>query len=76
MSSEDPLTPRLEQALEIVYRIEGVSAARIWQWDNRVAIAVRGAGHVEEQLLRRVEASLVSLVLPNETWEYGILLDE
>jgi hypothetical protein len=74
MSGELP--PRLEQALEIVYRIPGVSAAKIWQWDGKVAIAVRGAGHVEAQLLKRVEASLVSLALPNETWEYGILADD
>jgi len=70
------LPPRLELALEIIYRIEGVAAAKIWQWDNRVAVAVRGVGHIEEQLLRRVEASLVSLAEPNETWDYGILLDE
>ena len=50
------LPPRLELALEIIYRIEGVAAAKIWQWENRVAVAVRGVGHVEEQLLRRVEA--------------------
>lgn len=70
------LPPRLELALEIIYRIEGVAAAKIWQWEDRVAVAVRGVGHVEEQLLRRVEASLVSLAEPNEIWEYGILVDE
>ncbi|RYZ61186.1 MAG: hypothetical protein EOP08_13825 [Proteobacteria bacterium] len=70
------LPPRLELALEIIYRIEGVAAAKIWQWENRVAVAVRGVGHVEEQLLRRVEASLVSLAEPNETWDYGILVEE
>ncbi len=41
-----------------------------------MAVAVRGVGLVEEQLLRRVEASLVSLAEPNEIWEYGILVDE
>lgn len=70
------LPPRLELALEIIYRIEGVAAAKIWQWEDRVAVAVRGVGLVEEQLLRRVEASLVSLAEPNEIWEYGILVDE
>lgn len=70
------LPPRLELALEIIYRIEGVAAAKIWQWENRVAVAVRGVGHIEEQLLRRVEASLVSLAEPNETWDYGILVEE
>ena len=70
------LPPRLELALEIIYRIEGVAAAKIWQWEDHVAVAVRGVGHVEAQLLARVEASLVSLSEPNEIWDYGILADE
>lgn len=70
------LPPRLELALEIIYRIEGVAAAKIWQWEDHVAVAVRGVGLVESQLLARVEASLVSLSEPNEIWEYGILADE
>ena len=70
------LPPRLELALEIIYRIEGVASAKIWQWEDHVAVAVRAVGHVDEQLLRRIEASLGSLSEPNEKWEYGILADE
>ncbi len=70
------LPPRLELALEIIYRIKGVAIAKIWQWEDHVAVAVRGVGHVDEQLLKRVEASLVSLGEPHEIWEYGILADE
>jgi hypothetical protein len=66
---------RLKRALEIVYAIDGVSSAKVWQWPGRVAIAVKGHGHSDEALLARVSTALNALKEPDEQWEFGILQD-
>ena len=66
------LSPRLRRAVEIVYGVEGVTAARLWAWSGRVAIGVRGAAPAAD-LLRRVEAATLPLREPNETWDFGWL---
>ncbi len=72
----DELPPRLRRAVELVYGVEGVVAARIWQWPGRVAVGVRGAATSSPtDLLRRVERVVVPLREPGETWEFGILND-
>jgi hypothetical protein len=68
------LPPRLRRALELVYAVEGVSAARIWQWDGRVAVGVRGTG-APTDLLARVEAAIAPIREPDERWERGLLDD-
>jgi hypothetical protein len=62
--------------MELVYGVEGVVAARIWQWPGRVAVGVRGAVlSSPADLLRRVELVVIALREPGETWDFGILND-
>jgi hypothetical protein len=76
-TAEPPdLPPRLRRALELVYGVEGVVAARVWQWQGRVAIGVRPASTtLPSSLLGRVEAAVAGLREPGETWDFGILAD-
>jgi hypothetical protein len=70
------LTQRLRRTLELVYGVEGVFAARVWQWPGRVAVGVRGgAAGSPEALIRRVEAAVAGLREPGEAWDFGILED-
>jgi hypothetical protein len=72
--------PRLRRTLELVYGVEGVVAARIWQWtensgrDERVAVAVRAnIASSPDEVLRRVEVAVSAVRLPGESWEFGLL---
>lgn len=57
-----------------MYGVEGVVAARVWQWQGRVAVGVRGSSAtVPQDLLRRVESAVSGLREPGESWEFGIL---
>lgn len=68
--------PRLRRTLELVYGVEGVSAARVWQWDGVVAVGVRPApACAPDDVLRRVEAAVAGLRDPGESWEFGLLED-
>lgn len=70
------LSPRLRRALELAYGVEGVVAARVWQWPGRIAIGVRGGKATSPpDLVRRVEAAVAGLREPGETWDFGILED-
>jgi hypothetical protein len=69
------LPEKVKRTLEIVYALEGVSAARVWQWPGRMAVAVRGQGVSEDALLARVSTALNALKDPEEQWEFGILQD-
>ncbi len=85
--TDQPLPPRLRRTLEIVYAVDGVAGARVWQWPNTardasapegtrttVAVAVRPAPLTSPQdLLRRVEAAVAGLREPGELWEFGLL---
>jgi hypothetical protein len=73
-SAPAPLDPRLRRALELVYQVDGVSAARIWSWPGKIAIGVRGSGSPAD-LLHRVEAATLPLREPDEAWEFGLLED-
>jgi hypothetical protein len=67
---------RLERTLELVYSVEGVVAARIWQWSDRVAVGVRGGMATSPAaLIRHVEHAVAGLREPGEVWEFGILED-
>jgi len=71
------LPPRLRRTLELVYSVDGVTAARIWQWDQRVAVGVRGAaGSSPLDLIHRVEIAVAGVREPDETWEFGVLDDD
>jgi hypothetical protein len=71
-------SPRMRRILEIVYALDGVLGARVWEWpaDDRthVAVAVRPAPTTSAlELLKRVEAGVAGLREPGEHWDFGLL---
>lgn len=67
-------SPRMRRALELVYAVQGVVAARVWEWEGRVAVGVSGSAVMPpSELLRRVESAVAPLREPGETWEFGVL---
>jgi hypothetical protein len=77
---KDDTPPRLRRTLELVYGVDGVVAARVWQWtenlgqEERVAVAVRAnAVSSPADVLRRVEAAIEVVRQPGEAWEFGLL---
>ncbi len=78
MDPPDPpkqdLPSRMRRALELVYAVEGVVAARLWHWPGRVAVAVTVApSSAHGETLRRVELAVAALRHPDETWDFGLL---
>lgn len=72
--AQSELPPRIRRTLELVYGVEGVTAARVWHWPGRVAVGVRPAVlSAPSELLRRVESAVAGLREPDETWEFGLL---
>ena len=68
------LPPRLRRTLELVYGVQGVTAARVWHWPGRVAVGIRpGAFAAPSELLNRVERAVAGLREPEETWDFGLL---
>ena len=68
------LPGKMRRALELAYAVEGVLAARVWQWPGRVAVGVRGSGAASQaDLLRRVEIAVAGLRDLDESWDFGIL---
>jgi len=68
---------RLRRAVELVYGVEGVTAARLWQWSDKVAVGVRGSPTCSPaDLLRRVEEAVAAVREPDEMWEFGMLDDD
>ena len=73
----DELPARLRRTLELVYGVEGVVAARIWQLPGKVAVGVRGSRTAASpDLLIRIATAIDGLREPDETWEFGLLDDE
>jgi hypothetical protein len=76
-SGQPGLPPRLRRTLELVYRVEGVVAARVWQSPGRITVGVRGGiATVPSCLLRRVESAVAGLREAEEIWDFGILEDD
>lgn len=76
------LPPKLRRTLEVVYAIDGVAGARVWEWPGTpgaptrvtVAVGIRPSPTASPtELLRRVEAAVAGLREPDEAWEFGIL---
>jgi hypothetical protein len=68
------LPPRLRRTLELVYGVEGVTAARVWHWPGQVSVGVRPAMmSAPSELLRRVESAVSGLREADETWEFGLM---
>lgn len=70
----------MRRMLEIVYAVDGVAAARVWQLPaegtvkKTIAIAVRPSPRASPQeLLQRVEAAVAGMREPDESWEFGLL---
>lgn len=64
----------MRRTLELVYGVEGVTAARVWHWPGCVAVGVRpGAFASPNELLHRVERAVAGLREPEETWDFGLL---
>jgi len=60
--------------MELVYGVEGVAAARVWQWGETIAVGVRvGPTTSAADVLRRVEAAVAGVREPGEAWEFGVL---
>lgn len=75
--AQPELPARIRRTLELVYGVEGVTAARVWHWPGRVAVGVRPAMlSAPSELLRRVESAVAGLREPDETWEFGLLETE
>ena len=69
-----PLPPRIRRTVELVYAVEGVTAARVWHWPGTVCVGVRPAMMTApSELLRRVEHAVAGLREPDETWDFGLL---
>ena len=69
-------TDDVRRILEVVYAIEGVAEARVWEWEKSVAVGVRPmAGTFAPDLLRRVESQVVVVREPGESWTFGVLED-
>ena len=70
------LPPRLRRTLELVYSVEGVVAARVWQCGENIAVGVRGGmATAPASLLHRVQCAVAGLRQPDEQWDFGILED-
>lgn len=73
-AAPSPLPARVRRTLELVYRVEGVTAARVWHWPGNVSVGVRPGSHsAQSELLRRVERAVSGLREPDETWDFGLL---
>jgi hypothetical protein len=73
----DDLPARLKRTLEVVYALDGIAGAKVWQWDGRVAVGIRPSSvHATPELLTRVAAAVEMLREPGETWEFGVLDEE
>lgn len=66
----DELPSRLRRALELVYGVEGVSAARIWMSPGKVSVGVRATSPL---ILPRIEQAVLGLKEAGEEWEFGWL---
>lgn len=69
-------SPTARRILEVVYGVEGVVGARVWQAPGKVAVGVRGGRDTSpDELLARVQSAVVGLQDPDVRWEFGWLDD-
>jgi len=65
---------RLRRTLAVVYGVDGVAGARVWQWPGHVAVGVLPSPLVgASDLIARVERATAGLRDPDETWDFGLL---
>jgi hypothetical protein len=64
----------VRRILELVYAVEGVVSARVWQWPGRIAVGVRAAPSASHgEVLRRVEQAVFGIREQGEAWDFGLL---
>jgi hypothetical protein len=73
-TTEREVPARMRRALELVYAVEGVIGARVWQWPGGVAVGVTVAtAFPQADTLRRVEVAIAPIRSPDEVWDFGVL---
>ena len=78
MTSDTELPPRLRRTLELVYSVDGVVGARVWQWsegdDAKIAVAIRASTTSSPpEVLLRVQSAVDPMREPGESWEFGLM---
>jgi hypothetical protein len=75
-SAGQKLPPRLRRAIELIYQVEGVTGAQIWQWTGRIAVGLSlTATSTPSEVFGRVESAVAPLQEVDEAWEFGLLAD-
>jgi len=74
VAADAVLSARLRRALELIYGVEGVIGAQIWEWPGRVAVGVTVASAFSSvDTLRRVEVAIAPVRHVGEAWDFGLL---
>jgi hypothetical protein len=69
-------SPRLRRVIAVIYQVEGVTGARIWQWTGRVAVGLHlSAASSPADVIARVASAVAPLRDVNEMWDFGLLTD-
>jgi hypothetical protein len=69
-------SPRFRRVIEVIYQVDGVTGARIWQWTGRVAVGLRlSAVSSPTEVIGRVMSAVAPLRDADETWDFGLLSD-
>jgi hypothetical protein len=72
----ESLQARLRRAMEVVYGVEGVTGARIWQWTGRIAVGLHVSPRsLSSEVIERVRSAVAPLQGEGEAWEFGLLDD-
>ncbi len=72
----DSLPPRLRRALDLIYQVEGVTGAQVWQWAGRVAVGLSlTATSTPSEVFGRVRSVIAPLQDGEEIWDFGLLVD-
>jgi hypothetical protein len=67
---------RLRRVMEVIYQVDGVAGARLWQWTGRIAVGLRlSAASSPGDVIARVMSAVAPLREANETWDFGVLAD-
>jgi hypothetical protein len=67
---------RLRRAVEIIYQVDGVTGARLWQWSGRIAVGLNlSAASSPAEVIARVMSAVAPLREASEIWDFGVLTD-
>ncbi len=75
--AHEELPTRFRRAIELVYQVEGVTGAQIWQWGGRIAVGLSlTSASSPAEVFGRVESAVAPLREIDEVWEFGLLADK